>query len=124
MLLSLNGRRIAYDLLGAEGAPVVCFTHSLAADGGMWAEQVPPLLEMGWRVLRLDMRGHGGSDPVAGPYTMSALAADVAGALDVLGIAREDGSRAVRLTRPGATALAREFGIRFPSAVAPPPPAP
>jgi 3-oxoadipate enol-lactonase len=88
MLLSLDGRRIAYDLLGPEGVPVVCFTHSLAADGGMWAEQVPPLLHMGFRVLRLDMRGHGGSDPVPGPYTMGALAADVAGALDVLGIAR------------------------------------
>ncbi|MDE2007019.1 MAG: alpha/beta fold hydrolase [Rhodospirillales bacterium] len=88
MLLALNGRAIAYDLLGAEGAPVVCFTHSLAADGGMWAEQVPPLLAAGFRVLRLDMRGHGGSAPVPGPYTMSALAGDVAGALDVLGIAR------------------------------------
>ena len=88
MKLFLDGRAVAYDLLGDAAAPVVCFTHSLAADGGMWAEQVPPLLEMGWRVLRLDMRGHGGSDPVAGPYTMSALAADVAGALDVLGIAR------------------------------------
>ena len=88
MRLSLNGRAIAYDLLGDDASPVVCFTHSLAADGGMWAEQVPPLLERGWRVLRLDMRGHGGSDPVPGPYSMDALAADVAGALDVLGIAR------------------------------------
>ncbi len=88
MLLTLNGRRIAYDLLGDPDVPVVCFTHSLAADGGMWAEQVPPLLQLGWRVLRLDLRGHGGSDPVAGPYTMAALAADVAGALDVLGIPR------------------------------------
>jgi 3-oxoadipate enol-lactonase len=88
MLLTLNGRRIAYDLLGSEDVPVVCFAHSLAADGGMWAEQVPPLLQMGWRVLRLDMRGHGGSDPVPGPYTMSELAGDVAGALDVLGIRR------------------------------------
>lgn len=88
MLMSVNGRRIAYDLLGAADCPVVCFTHSLAADGGMWAEQVPQLLQMGYRVLRLDMRGHGGSEPVPGPYSMSALAGDVAGALDVLGIKR------------------------------------
>ena len=66
MLLSLNGRRIAYDLLGSDEAPVVCITHSLASDGGMWAEQVPALLAGGFRVLRLDMRGHGGSDPVGG----------------------------------------------------------
>ena len=88
MKLSLDGRHIAYDLLGADGAPVVCFTHSLAADGGMWAEQVPPLLVAGFRVLRLDMRGHGGSDPLPGPYTMRQLADDVAGALAKLEIPR------------------------------------
>jgi 3-oxoadipate enol-lactonase len=88
MRLPLGNRFISYDLLGPENAPLVCFTHSLAADGGMWAEQVPPLLADGWRVLRLDMRGHGGSDPVPGDYTMRALADDVAGALDALGLRR------------------------------------
>lgn len=86
MLIQLKDRRLYYDLMGPEGAPVVCFTHSLSSDGGMWAEQVPPLLAAGYRVLRLDMRGHGGSDPVAGDYTMAALADDVATALDFLAI--------------------------------------
>ena len=88
MLIDLAGRSIYYDLAGPEDGPVVCFTHSLASDGGMWAEQVPPLLAQGYRVLRLDMRGHGGSDPVAGPYTTAQLADDVAAALDFLGIAK------------------------------------
>jgi 3-oxoadipate enol-lactonase len=88
MLLPLDGRHIAYDLIGAERAPVVCMTHSLASDGGMWAEQVPGLLRAGFRVLRIDMRGHGGSDPVAGDYTMSALAGDVAAVLDALDISQ------------------------------------
>ena len=88
MLLSLNGRNIAYDLVGSETAPVVCMTHSLASDGGMWAEQVPALLAGGFRVLRLDMRGHGGSDPVGGSYTMSQMAGDVAAVLNVLEIAK------------------------------------
>lgn len=88
MLLPLQGRRLYYDLTGPEDGPVLCITHSLASDGGMWAEQMVPLLAGGWRVLRLDMRGHGGSDPVAGDYTMQALADDVATALDALGIAR------------------------------------
>jgi 3-oxoadipate enol-lactonase len=88
MLINTKGRRIYYDLSGAEGAPVVCFTHSLTSDGGMWAEQLPPLLAAGYRVLRIDMRGHGGSDPVAGDYTMTALADDVAVVLDFLGIAK------------------------------------
>ena len=88
MLLPLKDRAIAYDLVGAEDAPVVCMTHSLASDGGMWTEQVPPLLTAGFRVLRIDMRGHGGSGPVAGDYTMSQLAGDVALVLDALSIAR------------------------------------
>lgn len=88
MLLLLHGRKIAYDLIGPESAPVVCMTHSLASDGGMWAEQVTPLLRGGFRVLRIDMRGHGGSDAVAGDYSMSDLAQDVADVIEVLGIPR------------------------------------
>ena len=86
MLIDLAGRSIYYDLAGPEDGPVVCFTHSLASDGGMWAEQMPALIAAGFRVLRLDMRGHGGSDPVSGDYTMAQLADDVAAALDFLGI--------------------------------------
>ncbi|MGH7098681.1 MAG: 3-oxoadipate enol-lactonase [Stellaceae bacterium] len=88
MLLPLAGRRLYYDLTGAEDAPVLCITHSLASDSGMWSEQMPALLQAGFRVLRLDMRGHGGSDPVAGDYTMAQLTGDVAAALDALAIPR------------------------------------
>ena len=88
MLLSLNGRRVYFDLAGPANAPVVCFTHSLNSDGGMWVEQMVPLLGAGYRVLRLDMRGHGGSAAVEGDYSMDALAADVKEALDVLGITK------------------------------------
>jgi 3-oxoadipate enol-lactonase len=88
MLLPLQGRNIAYDLVGPDNAPTVCITHSLASDGGSWAEQVPALLQAGFRVLRIDMRGHGGSDPVPGDYTMRALADDVAGVLQALAIPR------------------------------------
>jgi len=89
MLLSLTGRRrIYYDLVGPESGPAICITHSLASDSGMWAEQMPPLLQGGFRVLRVDMRGHGGSDPVTGDYTMKALAGDVAQVLDALSLPR------------------------------------
>jgi len=88
MLLPLEGRRIYYDLTGPEDGPVLCMAHSLTSDSGMWSEQMPPLLQAGFRVLRLDMRGHGGSDPVAGDYTMQALAGDMAAALEALGLPR------------------------------------
>src|SRR5260370_13502707 len=88
MLLPLQGRHLYYDLTGPEDAPTICITHSLASDGGSWSEQVPALLAGGFRVLRLDMRGHGGSDPGSGRYTMAALPGGGPAALPALGIAR------------------------------------
>src|SRR5262249_17298900 len=88
MLFPLQGRSLAYDLPGPDTAPGVCITHSLPSHRGSWAWQAPPLLQSGFRVLRVDMRGHGGSDPVAGDYTMRALADDVATVLDALAIPR------------------------------------
>ena len=79
-----NGYRLYFDLLGAPEAPVVAFSHSLAADSGMWAEQVPDFLAAGYSVLRIDMRGHGGSDAPPGTYSMRQLADDVLCVLDSL----------------------------------------
>ncbi len=86
MLIRAGDRSIYYDLSGPESAPVVCMAHALSADSGIWAEQVPVLLAEGWRVLRIDMRGHGGSDPAAGDYAMTELADDVVLVLEFLGI--------------------------------------
>jgi 3-oxoadipate enol-lactonase len=109
MLLPLKGRSIAYDLVGPDTAPTVCITHSLASDGGSWAEQVPALLSAGFRVLRIDMRGHGGSDPVAGDYTMRDLADDVAQVLDGLSIA---GVHYIGLSIGGM--LGQAFALAYP----------
>lgn len=86
MLIKVSNAVLHYDLLGAEFGEVVCFLHALSADTGVWSAQVHPLLDRGMRVLRLDMRGHGGSDPGTGPYTMEGLADDVAEVLDFLGV--------------------------------------
>ncbi|MEJ0023282.1 MAG: alpha/beta hydrolase, partial [Alphaproteobacteria bacterium] len=86
MLIQLGNRNIYYDLVGAEDAPVVCMTHCLSSDGGVWAEQVPVLLANNWRVLRLDMRGHGGSDAGSEQPMMADYADDIAKVLDLLGI--------------------------------------
>lgn len=88
MLLPLIGRNICYDLVGPESGPVVAFSHSLAADLGMWAEQVPALIAAGYRVLRIDLRGHGGSGAPPAPYTIDALADDVVAVLDAVGESR------------------------------------
>jgi 3-oxoadipate enol-lactonase len=86
MIIRTGHRRIHYDLVGPTGGPIACFAHSLSSDSGIWSEQIAPLVTQGWQVLRLDMRGHGGSDPVAEDCSMSALAGDVVLVLDFLGI--------------------------------------
>lgn len=88
MLLRVGQHRLHYDLIGAEGAPVVSFVHALLADSGLWAEQVPAVLKAGYRALCIDIRGHGGSDAVGGDYTMDALASDLTALLDHLRIER------------------------------------
>ncbi|MDG2005191.1 MAG: alpha/beta fold hydrolase [Novosphingobium sp.] len=84
MLIRAGNRRIHYDLAGPDDGPVVCLLHSLSQDMGVWAEQLPVLLGEGYRVLRPDMRGHGGSDASDGSCTMAELAEDVALVLDFL----------------------------------------
>jgi 3-oxoadipate enol-lactonase len=86
MLIKIDNRVVHYDLVGDEGAPVVVMTHCLHSDSGIWAEQVPALLANKYRVLRLDMRGHGGSAPGPDDCAMADYSDDVAKVLDVLGI--------------------------------------
>ena len=88
MLVSIDGRRTYYDLAGPDDAPVVAMGHSLASDSGMWGEQMAPLLGAGFRVLRIDSRGHGGSDGPKSDYTMDQLADDIAAVIRALGIDR------------------------------------
>ena len=88
MLVNIGGRDLRYDILGDEAAPVVCLAHALSSDSGIWAEQVGPLLAAGWRVLRPDMRGHGGSEAGPEDCTMRALAEDVVQILDFLRIGK------------------------------------
>lgn len=84
----VNGARLHYQLEGAQDAPVVMLSNSLAADLHMWDAQVPALLAAGYRVLRYDTRGHGASTLPPGPCTIATLADDARGLMDALGIAR------------------------------------
>ena len=90
MLLNLGARRVCYDLIGPEDGRTVVFAHALAADNGMWVEQIPALIGLGFRVLRIDMRGHGGSHAASGDYTLQELASDIVAVLDHLAIEKAD----------------------------------
>lgn len=67
-----------------DGAPVV-FANSLGTDLRLW-DKVVPILPAGLRIIRYDIRGHGGSDCPPGPYTMGQLVRDAERLLDVLNI--------------------------------------
>lgn len=88
MRAEVNGIGICYEISG-EGTPVVLL-HGFPDSGRLWRNQVPALTGAGFRVVVPDLRGYGGSDKPAGveSYRMSALAADVSGLLDHLGIGR------------------------------------
>ncbi len=86
MKIAANGIGIRYELEGPETAPVVVMSHSLAANVGMWEDQRSVL--SGYRVLRYDTRGHGGTDAPDGDYTLDGLAGDLFALLDALEIDR------------------------------------
>lgn len=85
MKIKANGITIHYTLEGAEPAPVVTLSHSLATDLSMWSPQMEPLLKS-YRVLRYDTRGHGNTDAPHAPYSLEMLAEDALGLLRALGI--------------------------------------
>src|SRR5690606_29428215 len=68
------------------GRPVVCL-HSLATDLHVWDAQLAAL-ESEFRVVRIDLRGHGSSTPTPPPYSLEQLGADVVAVLDALDIER------------------------------------
>jgi len=86
--IQANGITLNYRWDGPEGGPVIMLSHSLGADLTMWEPQVAPLTAAGFRLLRYDHRGHGGSAAPDGAYTIEQLAADAVGLLDALGLTR------------------------------------
>jgi 3-oxoadipate enol-lactonase len=72
---------------GPAGAPVLVLGPSLGTDLGLFDAQARDL-STSYRVIRFDLRGHGGSPVVRGPYTVADLAGDVERLLDELGVDR------------------------------------
>jgi 3-oxoadipate enol-lactonase len=85
MRIKANIIEINYELSGKKDAPVVVLSHSLSSSLLMWNPQID-VLNPHFQVLRYDMRGHGHSDVIPGPYTLELLGEDVIGLLDALNI--------------------------------------
>ena len=81
----INNTRLFYRLEGRSDLPALVLSHSLGCDHGMWAPQVPDLLQH-FQVLRYDARCHGASAVPAGDYTLDHFGHDVLGLADLLGL--------------------------------------
>ena len=68
---------------GPAKAPTVLLLHSLGTTLHMWDPQAEALARH-YRVIRMDMRGHGLSEAPHSPYTMAMLARDALALLDEL----------------------------------------
>jgi 3-oxoadipate enol-lactonase len=80
--------QIAVSIEGDAGAPVVLMAHSILSSSMMWDEQAALLARNGFRAVRADTRGHGGSEAPPPPYAMDDLVADSVAVLDALGVER------------------------------------
>jgi len=83
MRIILPGFTMAYDDRG-RGLPLL-FIHGYPLNRTLWEPQIDDL-SYTTRVLTVDLRGHGESDPMPGPYPMDLLADDCISLLDALGI--------------------------------------
>ena len=77
MHIQVNDIRVHYRIDGEEGQPWLTLVTGIANDASMWDGQLPALA--GLRVLRYDLRGHGGTEATDGPYSIALLVADLVG---------------------------------------------
>jgi 3-oxoadipate enol-lactonase / 4-carboxymuconolactone decarboxylase len=82
---TIEKTRLFYRLEGNAGRPVLVLSSSIGCDHGMWAQQMPDLLEH-FQVLRYDTRGLGASDAPNAEYSIEQLGRDVLGLADALKI--------------------------------------
>lgn len=85
---TINGRSVAYRLLGAEVNPLVVLAHPLGMSQAVWDDVIPTLLPR-FRVLTWDLPGHGASQAVSGEQiTPDVLAAEALALAELAGAER------------------------------------
>lgn len=109
--VTVNGVRLFYEEAGAPDAPPLVLIMGWGGDHTAWALQVPAFAAE-HRVIALDNRGAGQSAVPDGPYSIPAMAEDVVGLMDALGIAR---AHVVGASMGGM--IAQELVLRHPGRV-------
>lgn len=81
--VEVDGCRIAYRDAGNESCPPVVLIHAFASQSESWLAIGAHLIKAGFRVIALDLPGHGRSDWAA-HYSLSSMESALALALDQL----------------------------------------
>jgi len=96
---------------GPAGARAVLLVHPLGVTHRLW-DGTAGVLRDRYRVVRYDVRGHGGSAVPPGPYTLAQMAGDARALLDGLGLETVD---FVGMSMGGCIAMA--FALAHPDRV-------
>lgn len=78
------GAKISYRCWGAPDLPGIVLVHGGAAHAGWW-DHIAPMIPQEYRVVALDLSGHGDSDR-RDEYGLSTWAAEIIGVIDHAGI--------------------------------------
>jgi len=91
--MTINNRRlrvndVELNIVTQGEGPDVLLVHGFPDDHTVWRNQIPALVDAGYRVIALDTRGCGDSEikPRESDYVIDKLVADLVALLDALGI--------------------------------------
>jgi pimeloyl-ACP methyl ester carboxylesterase len=110
-VLERKGCPIHYWVGGPEGRPWVVLLHGACVDHRSFEEQWPVLTRY-YRVLTLDVRGHGLSRPMGAAFSIPLAVEDVLELGDMLGF-----NQAVYVGHSNGTYIAQELVFRHPERV-------
>src|SRR5882757_32098 len=75
---------VSYELAGEPGNPLVILGHGMADSSATFRFLAPRLVDAGYRVATVDLRGHGGSSVQWPDYSTTAIAGDFLALIDEL----------------------------------------
>jgi pimeloyl-ACP methyl ester carboxylesterase len=104
--LSLPNLKLYYEMIG-EGPPLLMI-HGLGSSSRDWEKQIDPFAQK-YKVVTLDLRGHGRSEKPPGSYSVRMFAEDTAGLMRELNIIP---SHVVGISMGGMVAF--ELAVHFP----------
>lgn len=86
VVLSKDGTPVSYEIYGS-GEPTLVFVHGWSCDARYWRAQIPHFARK-YRVVVLDLAGHGHSGMSRAKYTMAAFGEDVRAVTEAVGSPR------------------------------------